>query len=118
MTTGMPEEGATVEKALVHKALVCCGLDVTECLYQHLFRHIHTALSTALQSHAPARERKSIFMCNAKIGLECKADGKFLYHGKNIPEKWVVTDFLITMFIHVSVVNIIHFKRLLTSFSR
>ncbi|KAG8166918.1 hypothetical protein KVR01_002607 [Diaporthe batatas] len=98
--TGMPRENATVEKASVHKSLVCCGLDPNERIYGLLFNHILPHLEAAAGSGGMPRDKKVQFLCAAKIGLEAGPGGTLRYHGEPIPETWVVADFLVTMFIH------------------
>lgn len=100
--TGMPREDATVEKASVHKSLVCCGLDPDERIYRLLFEYILPHLEAAVGSGGMPWDKKVHFLCAAQIGLESGADRTLRYHGQVITETWVVADFLMTMFIHVS----------------
>lgn len=100
--TGMPREDATVEKASVHKSLVCCGLDPDERIYRLLFEYILPHLEAAVGSGGMPWDKKVQFLCAAQIGLESGANRTLRYHGQAITETWVVADFLMTMFIHVS----------------
>ncbi|KAK7709924.1 hypothetical protein SLS64_006169 [Diaporthe eres] len=101
IVTGIKSEAPSAEEAVVHKALICCGLDASERLYTRLFDHILPPLEAAVRSTDTKRNREIRFMQGARIGLEREASGKFVYHGEPISAKLVVCDFLMTMFIHV-----------------
>lgn len=101
IVTGIRIHSPSVVEAVVHKALICCGLDASERLYARLFDHLLPPLEAAVRSTDTKRDKEIRFMQGASIGLERGPSGRFAYHGEPISDKLVACDFLMTMFIHV-----------------
>lgn len=62
IVTGIKSEAPSVEEAVVYKVLICCGLDVSECLYTRLFDYILPLLEAAVCSIDIKRNREIRFM--------------------------------------------------------